>query len=972
MNSTCEFELIKEENILELKTRALLYRHIKTGAQVLSLINDDENKVFGVNFRTPSNDSTGIAHILEHSVLCGSRKYPVKEPFVELIKGSLQTFLNAFTYPDKTCYPAASQNLKDFYNLIDVYLDAVFYPQITPWIFQQEGCHLELENIQDPLVYKGVVFNEMKGAYSSPDRLLMEYSQHSLFPNTPYGVESGGDPKYIPHLTYDEFHRFHQDYYHPSNTRIYFYGDDDPQKRLAIIEEYLKDFERRDIHSSVSVQKPFDMPKHFVKSFPGGEEGGEHPNGMITVNWLLPETTQPEMNLALQILEYILLGMPASPLRKALIESGLGEGLAGVGLEKDLRQMFFSTGLKGIDPQNADRVESLIMSTLDELMNNGIDPQTIEAAINTVEFQLRENNSGGYPQGLVLMLRSLTTWLYDSDPLILLAFERPLQELKAKVKSNKQVFESLIDKYFIKNSHRTTLLLKPDTQLGEKEKEEERKHLAHIRNSMGDTELRDLVENTCKLKEMQKTPDSHTALATIPSLELNDLNRTNKLIPMDLLREGDTRVLYHDLFTNKIIYLDLGLDLHSLPQHYLQYAPVFGRALLEMGSEREDYVKLAQRISTKTGGIHSQPVTSTTKEGKQSVVKLFLRGKAMVPQAGELLKILSDVLLYTLFDNKERFKQIVLEEKAKREQKLVPEGHRIVNLRLKSNFNEADWAAEQMQGISYLFFLRQLLRDIDDDWQSVLNVLEEIRRLLLNKDGMILNVTLDNQAWSRILPLVREFLDRFPRAPMVQEYWQRDESIDFDCLAIPSQVNFVGKGVDIYKLGYRFHGSSLVISHYLRTAWLWDRVRVQGGAYGAFNAFDRFSGILTFISYRDPNIIKTLDVYDQTAEYLKQIHLNEKELTKSIIGVIGSIDQYMLPDAKGYTSLLRHISKDDDMSRQKMREEVLGTTATHFKEFGDLLSNAGNEGLVTVLGAQSSLEESMKDQRDKLRIIKVL
>ena len=972
MEGINSFELIKEENISEFNSKARIYRHKKTCAQILSIMNDDENKVFAVTLRTPPKDSAGVAHILEHSVLCGSRKYPVKEPFVELLKGSLQTFLNAFTYPDKTCYPVASQNLRDFYNLIDVYLDAVFYPRITPFIFQQEGWHLELEDPDQPLSYKGVVFNEMKGAYSSPDRLIMEYSQQSLFPDTCYGLESGGDPKQIPDLTYEAFRAFHQDYYHPSNARFFFYGDDDPDERLKIIDGYLNDFEKKRIDSAVPLQKPFNRPRSLVKFFAGGEAEDDRSKGMTTVNWLLSETTPPETNLALQTLEYILLGMPSSPLRMALIKSGLGEDIAGAGLEDELRQIYFSTGLKGIDPEDTERIEYLILDTLSGLVSDGIDPLTVEAALNTVEFQLRENNTGGFPRGLVMMLRALTTWLYDEDPLALLAFNRPLANIKTRVNSGERFFESLIDRLLINNPHRTTLTLKSDPRLGERDQEEERGRLSQVRAEMSYADISNIIENAKRLRDLQETPDPPEALATIPFLKLEDIEKENKLIPLDVLREEGTQVLYHDIETNGILYLDVGFDLHCMPQQYLRYVPLFGRALLEMGTQREDYVRLTQRISRETGGIHPRTVTSTAKDSTESVVQLMLSGKAMLPKAGELLNILSDVFFEPRFNDQERFRQMVLEEKARQEHSIVPEGHNVVNLRLRAHFNEADWVAEEMRGVNYLFFLRELATAVDDDWSSVLKILEKIRSLLVNRKGMLLNVTLDGEGWSNIRPRVREFLTRFPEAPVEKQCWQPTEMPRFEGLVVPSQVNYVGKGANLYRRGYRFHGSTLVISHYLRTAWLWDKIRVQGGAYSASSIFDRFSGTFTFVSYRDPNLEKTLDVYDETADYLRNIDLSDEELTKSIIGVIGTIDQHMLPDAKGYISLLRYMSRDDDAGRQRMREEVLSTTVAHFRNFGEALGGLRREGLVAVLGSQGALEESAALGGERLEITKLL
>ena len=493
------FELLEERHIAELKTSAKLFRHVKSGAELLSLSNDDDNKVFGITFRTPPSDSTGVAHILEHSVLCGSRKYPVREPFVELLKGSLKTFLNAFTYPDKTCYPVASQNLQDFYNLIDVYLDAVFYPRLTDFILDQEGWHFELESPDKPFIYKGVVFNEMKGAYSSPERVLAEYSQQSLFPDTTYGLESGGAPKEIVNLTFEQFKEFHRKFYHPSNARIYFYGNDDPQRRLSLLNEYLDAFDPIEADSTVGLQPPFESPKRIVRSFASGEDGGSKPKGMITINWLLGEVTHVEDNMALHVLEYILLGMPGSPLRKALIDSGLGEDITGAGMEGELRQMYFSIGLKGMDTAKADRFESLVLQTLTSLAKEGIDPGTVEAALNTIEFRLRENNSGGFPQGLVLMLRALTTWLYEGDPMALLAFEAPLAKVKSCAASEKSFFQDLIHRFFLNNPHRTTLILEPDPELGEREEAAEKERLSQIREAMSADQLQSIIDGTHRL-----------------------------------------------------------------------------------------------------------------------------------------------------------------------------------------------------------------------------------------------------------------------------------------------------------------------------------------------------------------------------------------------------------------------------------------------------------------------------------------
>ncbi len=965
------FELIKDAAIAEINTTARLYRHKATGAQILSMENDDENKCFGVTFRTPPPDSTGIAHIMEHSVLCGSRKYPVKEPFVELIKGSLKTFLNAFTYPDKTCYPVASTNLQDFYNLVDVYLDAVFYPRITPEILQQEGWHYELENIDDPIIYKGVVFNEMKGAYSSPDGLLGRYSQEALFPENTYGVDSGGDPAEIPNLTYEQFKSFHQTHYQPSNSYIFFYGDDDPAARLALLQEYLKDFEAAGADTTVSLHRHLEKPWRVAYPYDAGEDAAGANKGYLTVNWLLPENSDPALTLSLYVLSYILIGTQASPLRKALIDSGLGEDVTG-GLEGELRQMSFTAGLKGFAVEKADTVETLILDTLQKLVNKRIETEMIEAALNTFEFRLRENNTGHFPRGLSLMLRALTTWLYGGDPLAPIAFEAPLAALRDNLAADNRYFEGLIDTWLLQNNHRVTLTLAPDSTLRRRQDEVEAERLAAVHASMDKADLQRVIEETETLKQMQMTPDAPEALATIPGLTLFDLDQESKKIPLEEIASGETKVLVHNLFTNGIAYLDVGFNLHTLPQKLLPYVSLFGQSLTKMGTDSEDFVRLSQRIGRTTGGIWTSSLTSSLRESKEGVAWLFLRGKSTMAQADDLLDILRDVLLTVKLDNPERFKQMVLENKAAMETGLIPGGHGVVDTRLRANFNEADWAEEQMSGVSYLFFLRQLAEDVERNWPGVLANLEEVRRILLNRNSIICNITLDADNWGQFQPRLNNFLAGLPAGPVTIAGWLPEASAGPEGLTIPAQVNYVGKGANLYNLGYTLHGSHLAITNFLRTTWLWERVRVQGGAYGGFCRFDSHSGVFDYLSYRDPNLLGTLDNYDAASQFLNQVKLSEDEITKSIIGGISALDAYQLPDAKGYTSLVRHLLGITDKLRQQRRDQLLSTTAADFRNFAQVLAAVNEQGLVVVLGSQENIEAANKDRGEWLAVQKVL
>jgi hypothetical protein len=973
------FDLIKEEEIAELRSTCRLYRHVPTGARLLSISNDDENKVFSINFRTPPPDSTGIAHIMEHAVLCGSAKYPVKEPYIELVKGSLKTFANAFTYPDRTCYPVASQNLQDFYNLIDVYMDAVLHPLIPREVLQQEGWHYELEELDAPLDYKGVVFNEMKGAYSSPDRIMGHHCQAALFPDHPYSVDSGGDPRAIPDLTYAAFKAFHETYYHPSNAFIFFYGDDPVDTRLVRMQAFLEGYDHLDVASEVPLQTRFESPRQLTVPFAASDDPDSH-KAQHTLNWMIGELEDPQTSLAVELMAYILIGTSASPLRKALIDSGLGEDLAGIGLEGELRQAFFSTGMKGLAVEAdqavaAGQLEGLIFKTLQDLSFQGISPDTITAAVNTVEFRLRENNTGSFPRGLLLMLRALSTWLYDGDPFTTLAYEVPLQEIKRRLAAGERLFEGLIRQLLLENPHRVSLTLLPDPGLQARLDAEERQRLDQARANMDRKQLEAVLEDTRRLKLRQETPDSPAALATIPSLTLADLERDIRRIPIQTEKMLDSQVLYHDLFTNGVLYLELGFNLRLLPQEYLPLVPLFGRALIEVGTRTQDFVQLSQRIGSTTGGIRPAVFTSPVKGSAQSAAWLLLRGKATLESAGELFAILKDVLLTVQLDNQERFRQMVLEEKADMEASLAPGGHRLVNTRLRSFFDETGWIDEQMGGVSYLFTLRELAYRVEHDWTELLAQLETMRDLLVNRNASLCNVTLDRAGWAQVRPELEAFLSELPAVSPALHQWQpalqpRDEGLTF-----PAQVNYVGKGGNLYALGYQYDGSIAVILNYLRTTWLWEKVRVQGGAYGGMCSFDHRSGNFSFLSYRDPNLLETLQNYDQAADFLSGLdnsRLTQDELVKTIIGVIGDLDAYQLPDAKGYTSLVRWLANESDADRQQRRDRVLATELADFHLFSQVLADFNAAASVVVLGSPESLQSASQDGLADLQLIKVI
>jgi len=987
------FALEREQTIPELAATARIYRHAKTGGRLLSLISPDENKVFGVALRTPPADSTGLPHILEHSVLCGSRKYPVKEPFVELIKGSLNTFLNALTFPDKTCYPVASANLQDFYNLVDVYLDAVFFPRLTPNTLKQEGWHYDVESAGDPLAFKGVVFNEMKGVYSSPDSLLAEYSQRSLYPDTCYGLDSGGDPERIPDLTFEQFMDFHKRYYHPCNAYAFFAGDDDPDRRLAIMDEYFSLFEapaEGEPASDIATQPPFEAPRRFVHPYAAdgaaddfdadtpdagddapetGESGAAR--AMCTVNFGLPDTHNPDLSLAFEVLEHVLIGLPSSPLRKALVDSGLGEDLTGGGLETDLRQMSFSVGLKGIATAGgkaeatADAVEGLVLDTLRGMAESGLHADDIRAGINSVEFDLRENNTGSYPRGLVIFFEALATWLYDGDPLAHLPFEGPLARLKARLEAGEKVFEDLIRAHFLENTHRSLVILVPDHTLGAKREAAEAARLKAVKDALTPGELARVVEETHELRALQEAPDAPADLAKIPRLTPADLPRENARIPheaVDLpgLARGGAKTFVHDLPTSGVVYLDLGFDLAAVPDALVPLVPILGRALFEMGTKRTSFVDLSRAMAMNTGGIWAQTFVSSLRgQGpEQAVQKLFVRGKSTADNLPSLLDLMAEVLNDADFSDSARLGKIILESKARREQRLIPSGHALAATRLKARTGVAQAMNEAMGGLSALNRIRELAARMETAPDEAGRELTRLLSLLLSRRGLYVSLTTDGKTIDAALPRIAEMVGSLPDVAPAPATRAIPSLPLREGLCLPAQVNYVAAGGNARVLGQEPGAAASVVAKFLRAGYLWERVRVQGGAYGASCAYSRLSGNLVFASYRDPNVARTLDAYTGVGPYLAGLTIDPSELEKSVVGSIGDMDHYMLPDAKGFTALARELTGEDEAYRQASRESVLATSQQNFAAFGEAVRAVMHNGPVVIAGGRDALEKA--------------
>jgi hypothetical protein len=999
------FDILSKDVVDEFGAYCTHYRHKKSGAELLSVSVDDDNKVFGITFRTPPSDSTGVPHILEHSVLCGSRKYKTKDPFVQLLQGSLQTFLNAFTYPDRTCYVVASQNTKDFYNLINVYTDAVFHPRAVsdPNVHAQEGWHLELEKVDDPLVYKGVVYNEMKGVYSSPDSLMGRESQRSLFPDNTYSVDSGGDPRVIPDLSFEDFRAFHEKFYHPANARIYFSGDDDVMTRLEMMDEYLSEFGPSPESKPGSVvqwqKKVYNEPKWIKEAYPSGADQPE--THMVNTNWLLndePMTSTEE--LTMEVLDHLLMGTQASILRKTLMESGLGSAITGGGVMSELLQATFSVGMKGVEAENVKKVENLVMDTLKKVADEGFSEDAIAASMNTIEFQMREFNTGSFPKGLSFMLGSMSKWIYDEHPTEGLKFEAPLAELKEKIaNSGSQVFQDMIKTWFLNNSHRSVVEMVPSKTLESEQLQEEEDRLMKIKESLDPTALQSIIDNTNNLKQLQAAEDPPEARATIPSLQLSDLRREVVEYPITVTENesdsGITVVRHEPTSTSGIAYIDYGVDISSLSLEEVQLLPLFTRIMTETGAGDYDDVALSRRIGTYTGGLGvslmMSPVraegadSSAVIDGNNMVTKIFIRGKATADKADELLSLYKLILTDAKLDSRTKVLEMLKETRAQMESSVQGSGHSYANARMRARYTVGGYLGELLGGLTYLDFIKELQEQVENDWPSVLTRLENIRNTILDegkaRDGMILNLTGDSAVMEAVKPAVDDFLSSLPgkadgeklmnfyknEHPWVTAARAKMPAIEDEGFVVPTQVSYVGKGGMLYSPGETVSGSTSVVSRFLRTGYLWDHVRVIGGAYGGFCQFDPKEGFFAYLSYRDPNLAKTLDVYDATADELeKSAELLAEDgdaLATAIIGAVGDMDSVLSPDGKGWLALRRYISNETPEKRQQFRDEVLGTTADDFKAFADRLRQMKDPS-VAVVSSKAAFEAAKKQGKE--------
>ncbi|KAH7679589.1 LuxS/MPP-like metallohydrolase protein [Dioscorea alata] len=697
---------------------------------------------------------------------------------------------------------------------------------------------------------------------------------------------------------------------------------------------------------------------------------------MVCINWLLSDKPLDlETELTLGFLDHLLLGTPASPLRKILLESGLGDAIVGGGMEDELLQPQFSIGLKGVSQNDIHKVEELVMETLKNLAEEGFSPEAVEASMNTIEFSLRENNTGSFPRGLSLMLRAVGKWIYDMDPFEPLKYEKPLQSLKARIaeEGSKAVFSPLIEKYILNNPHRVTVEMQPDPEKASRDEEAEKELLEKVKKSMTEEDLAELARATQELRLKQETPDPPEALRSVPSLSLKDIPKEPIHVPTEIGEVDGVKVLQHNLFTNDVLYSEVVFDMSSLKKELLQLVPLFCQSLLEMGTKDMDFVQLNQLIGRKTGGISVYPFTSAVRGKADPCTRIIVRGKAMAGRVEDLFNLMNCILQEVQLTDQQRFKQFVLQSKARMENRLRGSGHGIAAARMDAKLNVAGWISEQMGGVSYLEFLQDLEKKVDDDWDGISSSLEDMRTALISRKGCLVNMTADEKNLINSTKFVAKFLDSLPNSSSTaNESWHAQLPAVNEAIVIPTQVNYVGKAGNIYDSGYQLKGSAYVISKYIGNTWLWDRVRVSGGAYGGFCDFDTHSGVFSYLSYRDPNLLKTLEVYDGTEDFLRELEMDDNTLTKAIIGTIGDVDSYQLPDAKGYSSMLRYLLGITEEERQRRREEILSTTLKDFKEFADAIKVVKEKGVVVAVASPDDVAAANEERPGFLNIKKAL
>ncbi len=953
------YTILEKKEIKELNSVGYIMKHNQTGARIVLMENDDNNKVFCVGFRTPPKDSTGVAHIIEHSVLCGSDKFPVKDPFIELAKGSLNTFLNAMTFPDKTIYPVASCNEKDFQNLMDVYMDAVFHPNIyqEEKIFRQEGWHYEMESMEDELTINGVVYNEMKGAFSSPDDVLEREIMNSLYPHTSYAVESGGDPDVIPELTYEDFLAFHSRYYHPSNSYIYLYGDMDMAEKLRFLDvEYLSKYEALAVDSELDEEQPFTEPVEVCKEYPITESESEKENTYLSYNISFGNNLDKEQYIAFQVIDYVLCSAPGAPLKQALIDKGIGKDVYS-SYENGIMQPYFSIVAKNADKEQLPEFLATIREELTKITEQGFDKKALRAGLNFYEFRFREADFGSYPKGLMFGLMMLDSWLYDDNkPFVHIEANDTYRKLKEAIETN--YYEELVREKLLHNQHKTIVVVEPVKGLTGRKEKELADALARKKSELSEAQLAEIVEQTKALKQYQEEPDTKENLEKIPLLTRADMKKEAENYVNQERKVGDTVLLYHDIFTNGIGYLRFLFDLRTVPEELFPYVGLLKSVLGLVNTENYTYGELFNEINIRTGGISPVSNTYTDARDLQSyTATLEIKVKVLYENLEHAFRLVREIVMGSRFDDAKRLKELIAELKSQKQANMMSAGHALASVRALSYLSKTAAVSDKISGIPYYRMLEELDGNFEARQKELTEKLQQLAVCLFRPENLMVDYTAQREGLEKVEEQVAAFRDSLHTEPVETRPYQPKPERRNEGFMSSSQVQYVCRAGNFAQKGLPYTGALKALKVMMGYDYLWTQVRVKGGAYGCMCNFGK-SGDSYFVSYRDPNLEKTVDAYEKAADYIEHFEADERTMTQYIIGAVSEMDMPLTPSAKGLYSLSGYMTHYTFEQVQKNRDELLAADADTIRGLAAYIRAFMEDDCLCVVGNEEKIKEN--------------
>ena len=943
-----KYQFIKQAYIEEVQSNVKLLKHIKSGARILLLENSDNNKVFTIGFRTPPTNDTGVPHILEHSTLCGSKKFPVKDPFIEMLKSSLNTFLNAMTFPDKTIYPVASCNDKDFKNLMEVYMDAVFYPNvyIHEEIFKQEGWHYELESLDSDIIYNGVVYNEMKGAFSSAEQVIDRMTRHFMFPNTPYGVESGGDPDFIPDLTYEEFKNFHKQFYSPANSYIILYGNMDMEERLDWMDkEYLSDFNIIETNSDIEYEEKFTSPVEKDIYYPIGKDETKENKTYYSYGVVVGDYKDDKLALAMTILQYTLLEAPGAPLKQAILDANIGKDVMS-SYDSGLLQPCLMIVSKDAPAGKMKQFKEVINKTLKELIEKGLDKKSLKAAINYFEFKYRESDFGRAPKGLVFTINALETWLYDeNNPTSRLETNKIFKELNELLDTN--YFEELIDIYMLNNNHKVYVTANPSNTIAEEKDEKLKQKLKEYKNSLTKEELEQLIFDTKALKQYQQEPSNEEDLKKIPLLTKEDID--DFVEPINNIEEeiNGVKVVKHNIFTNGIGYLRLYFNTSNVPQQLIPYLGLLTKVLGKVNTKQYTYQDLTTEINANTGGINTN-MTIVSLPNNECLPLFTFTASSFFEKSEFIIDIINEIIKNSIFTDEKRLYEIIAATKSQKQMYFMGAGHAASFTRAGSYVRSYFKYQDEVDGIGQYWFIENLEKDYNAKKNEIINNLQQLMIYIFRKENLIISYTGTSDLYKTY---ISQLIDNLYKDEINKEPYKFVPNIQNEGFKTPSQVQYVARFGNFDNVG-DYHGAFLVFGMALSYDYLWTQVRVLGGAYGCMTNTSRQKDIY-FVSYRDPNLERTNDVFEKVIEYIDNFNPNEEELTKYIIGAIGTLDTPLTPRAKGDTDFLYYLKNVTHQDLIKERNQVLNVTLEDIKALKPLLIAVLDQQIICTIGNET-------------------